>query len=424
MSLGDLSSREAVLEAIREFEQLGQEAFLEKYGFGPATEYLLRYEGKEYDSKAIAGVAHGFQFPLPGPLKSGEFSGGANTVAKKLQSLGFEVSGPQEEDSQHSGLKVGRDLGQFRRYAAVWVEITRLDHGHGGPGWEFGKCLWSPSRAKNGGDRYAIMRKPRAGDLVLHILHRDWDDGISETRTCGFSRVATQFKQLKEEPPEAGPWRGQSPYYRIDLTEFRAFPHPLPLGELYDKYGDDILAEIQKDGPKDYPFTTYGPGLRTAQGRYLASCTPRLFQVFKTALELEEVQGPESQGAKELEQDFLESKRLSHEKEYFARNPALARAAKEFHGYSCQGCGFNFLEVYGELGKNYIECHHLNQLSDRPAQDGETKTSVSEVRVLCSNCHRMIHRRRKKPLKLEELRECLESAKARTRPGFEAEQKG
>src|SRR3712207_7557670 len=41
----------------------------------------------------------------------------------------------------------------------AWVEITPDDHGHGGPGWEFGTCLWSPSRNRTGDDRYRIMRE-------------------------------------------------------------------------------------------------------------------------------------------------------------------------------------------------------------------------------------------------------------------------
>ncbi|MEI2638735.1 MAG: hypothetical protein V9F03_07035 [Microthrixaceae bacterium] len=56
MALSDLSSRQAVLEAARESDQLGRDAFLSKYGFGPARRYLLRVDGREYDSKAIVAT--------------------------------------------------------------------------------------------------------------------------------------------------------------------------------------------------------------------------------------------------------------------------------------------------------------------------------------------------------------------------------
>ena len=50
-----------------------------------------------------------------------------------------------------------------------YVEITKSEHGHGGPGWEFGGCLWSPARNRAGSDRYALMREAVVGDRVLQI---------------------------------------------------------------------------------------------------------------------------------------------------------------------------------------------------------------------------------------------------------------
>ena len=73
MSLGNLTSRHAVLEAIAECDRVGQETFLKKYGFHPARSYFLVHDGRRYDSKAIAGVAHGYQFPGQGPLHASEF---------------------------------------------------------------------------------------------------------------------------------------------------------------------------------------------------------------------------------------------------------------------------------------------------------------------------------------------------------------
>ena len=41
MSIGELTDREAVVSAIKEYDTLGQKAFLKKYGFGPITSYYL-----------------------------------------------------------------------------------------------------------------------------------------------------------------------------------------------------------------------------------------------------------------------------------------------------------------------------------------------------------------------------------------------
>jgi 5-methylcytosine-specific restriction protein A len=57
MPLADLT-RPAVLAAIEEHARLGREDFLRRCRFGPARDYRLLFNGREYDSKAIAGVAH------------------------------------------------------------------------------------------------------------------------------------------------------------------------------------------------------------------------------------------------------------------------------------------------------------------------------------------------------------------------------
>lgn len=89
MSVNLLTSREAVLQALREWDDLGRDEFLRKYGYGSAKSYFVQHDGKAYDSKAIAGVALGKQFPERGALRNNEFSGG-EVVKQKLESLGFE----------------------------------------------------------------------------------------------------------------------------------------------------------------------------------------------------------------------------------------------------------------------------------------------------------------------------------------------
>lgn len=103
MTLSQLSSREAVLRAIAEFDALGAPDFLERHRFGPSRRYLLVHEGRTYDSKALAGVAHGYQFPDLGPLRSDEFSGGLAGAAGKLRTLGFSVIDRDGSDSHGGG---------------------------------------------------------------------------------------------------------------------------------------------------------------------------------------------------------------------------------------------------------------------------------------------------------------------------------
>ena len=85
-----VTSPNAVLSAIDEFDLIGRDAFLKKYGYRKAVSYLLTHKGNDYDSKAIIGVAFGYQYRTL-QLANDEFSGGKNTVEKALKRIGFEI---------------------------------------------------------------------------------------------------------------------------------------------------------------------------------------------------------------------------------------------------------------------------------------------------------------------------------------------
>lgn len=55
----------------------------------------------------------------------------------------------------------------------------------------------------------------------------------------------------------------------------------------------------------------------------------------------------------------------------------------------CQVCGFNFEDIYGERGKDFIEGHHSKPVSKMKEGD---HTEETDIVMVCSNCHRMLHR--------------------------------
>lgn len=70
---------------------------------------------------------------------------------------------------------------------------------------------------------------------------------------------------------------------------------------------------------------------------------------------------------------------------------------------ACEACRFDFGKVYGARGKGFIECHHTKPLADMKPGD---RTKLSELALICANCHRMIHSR--KPwLTMEEVKKLL-----------------
>ena len=70
---------------------------------------------------------------------------------------------------------------------------------------------------------------------------------------------------------------------------------------------------------------------------------------------------------------------------------AKGRALKSNGRLACAACRFDFARRYGSVGEGYIECHHTRPLSQLAS---ERRTRLEDVALLCSNCHRMVHRRR------------------------------
>lgn len=80
----------------------------------------------------------------------------------------------------------------------------------------------------------------------------------------------------------------------------------------------------------------------------------------------------------------------------YERSIALVQARKRgalgmFGRLACEACGFDFRERYGDRGEGFIECHHTRPV--HALSPGE-KTRVEDLRLLCSNCHRMVHAKR------------------------------
>lgn len=100
----------------------------------------------------------------------------------------------------------------------------------------------------------------------------------------------------------------------------------------------------------------------------------------------------------ELEEEYYsEGKEAFRLHRFRERKPEVVRKAKEKfmkkHGrLFCEVCRFDFQAVYGDRGMNFIEGHHTKLISEMGY--GE-KTKIDDIALLCSNCHRMVH---KKPI--------------------------
>jgi 5-methylcytosine-specific restriction enzyme A len=86
---------------------------------------------------------------------------------------------------------------------------------------------------------------------------------------------------------------------------------------------------------------------------------------------------------------LLERRHLARERDAGLRAKKIAKHLQTHGQLACTICGFDFKAAYGEHGDGYIECHHVVPLH----ASGETITRLDDLILICSNCHRMIHRR-------------------------------
>ena len=93
----------------------------------------------------------------------------------------------------------------------------------------------------------------------------------------------------------------------------------------------------------------------------------------------------------------------------YERKKEHRETALRKYGYVCQVCGLDFEKAYGEIGKEFIEVHHLDPVSNYDAaHEFDPLDKEKGLVPLCSNCHSMIHRGGddvKHPLSLQQLKE-------------------
>lgn len=100
----------------------------------------------------------------------------------------------------------------------------------------------------------------------------------------------------------------------------------------------------------------------------------------------------EQEGVAE-DEEFVEGRiltRLHKLRERDSRAVHLKKAdAMQRHGsLSCEACYFDFAKTYGEDGIGFAECHHRRPLCEL---DGIGITKLSDLAIVCANCHRMLH---------------------------------
>ena len=349
LALSDLSAG-AVLQAIGEFDSLGRDAFLKKYGFGKSRGYFLSRDGKSYDSKAIAGAAHGNIGGSFVPLSAAEFSGGDKTVAKRLRDLGFTVLEPSNSKPIGIPFEVGK---LYHRQGDVHQVFGGQERGGiatpdgcpfvflftGESGEQFGYSDgWRPDGV------FAYTGEGQKGDMTFVRGNRAIRDHMADgrdlllfeaTKTKGNYRFIGCFAfagwETIDAPDRDGQQRKAIVFELVPVAEFEPAP---PVEQDETDLENKSLSELR--------------ALALA-----AAATPKA--------------------------PSKESQRT-----YYVRSARVkAYVLKRAKGY-CEACkkGAPFLR---KDGTPYLEPHHIKRIADGGPDHPKS------VGAICPTCHRLIH---------------------------------
>lgn len=225
-------------------------------------------------------------------------------------------------------------------------------------------------------------------------------DRISEILDV-ISNVAKRYQSHMSE--------GQVAVLRIDALDRVAQQRSILASTVSSKYRRELQPAIRGTREFDRALFAYLDSgdvtLRFAlEQKAIASDLAQIRDVFGTSLvdseRLEKQIADDLESLKE-EEGALEGGKKERLLSYFERNPKLRADAIKIHGTSCIACGFDFEATYGIWGRNYIEVHHTVPISTLP--EPSTIDPRHDLTVLCSNCHRMVHRKRDSPLSIDEL---------------------
>lgn len=254
----------------------------------------------------------------------------------------------------------------------VFIELTNPIHG--GEEWSFGKALWSPTKAKNGHDRYKTMRDVKPGDIIIHSLSIK-----NKPHTLvGVSEAASAAQIIDEEPLFPGRWskeKGYNAYYRIKLKNYSAFKKNLSVKQFLTEYQFSLT---QHNGS----FFNRNFGLNEG---YLFKVEKDEYEYILEYLKSYDVDNifDEIDIEDDSEQNNGSSKppgRVVVTSQRIIRDTKIVRELKEKYDNRCQICGE---KIVLSNGKGYSEGHHIQPLG----YEHQGPDIKSNIIIVCPNHH-------------------------------------
>jgi hypothetical protein len=365
-SLPESLSRESVLEAIRRFDA-GEE-----HRFADSTGYDLVFNGRRYPPKAIAGLATKVTDGVE--LGPEDFSGGVGSKCfRLLQHAGFEIADKAVDGGWlFQGNPDRYDIDDYlSRYSRIYWSAPKHQ------------------RQIQVGDRCLLWRAgPNAGAVAVgHICEAPTPRGEVQFPEC------LGIDLWRHSPDD---------------------PTSIKVGIAIDEVRLDAeTGFVPRQVFLDSPVLAGSTIIRAPNGTVfrLSGDQMREFSV---------LWGAENDFTHEAGFGAVEGTRRL--RKHYARERCrtlITKKRNDFAGRNggrvyCEVCGFDFRQHYPPaLSDGFIEVHHLAPLYER---DEPLRTTLADLLLVCSNCHRMIHRTKDAEGNLTTLREHFLRVRSQRQP--------
>lgn len=205
---------------------------------------------------------------------------------------------------------------------------------------------------------------PKIGRPIFSVCYKNGD--LNRVK-----KVAQAFTNTSIKEPNLG-IRDCSPYRR----EGQVLAKPLPIRY----FGKPLVESYQSKF-----FTFYLPDKVAVNNRSTLKKTAKLtIRLIRSTASSLEARSFKVRDYSAFENRAKVAQHLSRE-----RSQKLALLAKTRDGFTCKVCGFNYAEMYGDIGRGFAEAHHLLPLSKLRTR---IQTDLNDLITVCSNCHRMLHK--------------------------------
>lgn|GEM_PF-206575 len=248
----------------------------------------------------------------------------------------------------------------------MWLEMSR-DEEHGGSGWAFSECLWSPSHKAPSGrwPYWEALLRVEEGDLVFHLRGR-----THAAAFVGFSVADGAGYETRRRPKILKKYEYAESFYRVPLRDFSPFPDPVRLDDVIATQGSriaDYLKRNRAKSPEDRKriFLTQQAGrVQCLNGAYLSEFHGELGELML---------GPDFTGTSGGTRPVFVSTATGYEIAQAGRRIGQDRFSKNVRANYGHRCCFPDCLIDED---QFLVGSHIARWSDAPQLRGETSNGL------------------------------------------------